>query len=85
MSRPKLTKLELKVMRRLWRGPCSIREILETFRVPQQPAYTTVQTIVYRLEAKNAVGRTRKIGNAHIFKALIARQDIQQHKVQAST
>ena len=47
MSRPKLTKFELKVMQRLWRGPCSIREILETFRGSRRPAYTTVQTIVY--------------------------------------
>lgn len=76
MPRPKLTRLELKVMQRLWAGPCSIREILETFRGSRLPAYTTVQTIVYRLEAKNAVARTRKIGNAHIFKALIARPDM---------
>jgi len=55
------------------------------FLVSQPPAYTTVQTVVYRLEAKNAVKRTRKIGNAHIFKALITREDIQQRKAQAST
>jgi predicted transcriptional regulator len=79
-----LTKFELKVMQRLWRGPCSIREILETFRGSRRPAYTTVQTIVYRLEAKNALKRTRKIGNAHIFKVLVAPQDIQQRKVQSS-
>src|SRR5690349_6629577 len=73
MPRPKLTKLELQVLDVLWRhGKASIREIQEAFPEPR-PAYTTIQTTVYRMEAKKAVRRTRKIGNAHIFEPAIAR------------
>ena len=72
MPQPKLSKLELKIMEALWtKGPRSVREIQESFPAKRRPAYTTVQTIVYRLEAKNAVKRTRKIGNAHIFEAVV--------------
>ena len=75
MSQPKLSRLELKIMEALWtKGPSSVREIQESFPAKRRPAYTTVQTIVYRLEAKNALKRTRKIGNAHIFEPLIARE-----------
>ena len=71
MPSPKLSKLELKIMEALWtKGACSVREIQEHFPAKRRPAYTTVQTIVYRLEAKNAVKRTKKIGNAHIFEAV---------------
>jgi predicted transcriptional regulator len=71
---PKLSKLELKIMEALWsKGPSAVREIQESFPVKGRPAYTTVQTMVYRLEAKNAVKRTKKIGNAHIFEAVISR------------
>jgi BlaI family transcriptional regulator, penicillinase repressor len=70
---PKLSKLELKIMEALWsKGPSAVREIQESFPAKGRPAYTTVQTMVYRLEAKNAVKRTRKIGNAHIFEAVIS-------------
>ena len=70
----KLTKLELKIMEALWNnGSSSIREIQETFPEDERPAYTTVQTTVYRMENKNAVHRTKKIGNAHIFDASISR------------
>jgi BlaI family transcriptional regulator, penicillinase repressor len=73
MALPKLTKLELQVLDALWRyGKASIREIQEAFPEPR-PAYTTIQTTVYRMEAKKAVRRTRKIGNAHIFEPAIAR------------
>ena len=73
MPLPKLSKLELKIMAALWsKGPSAVREIQESFPAKNRPAYTTVQTIVYRLEAKNAVKRTRKIGNAHIFEAVIS-------------
>lgn len=73
MINPKLTKLELHILEILWgRGNASIREIQEAFPDPR-PAYTTVQTTVYRLEGKSAVRRTRKIGNAHIFEPIIAR------------
>lgn len=76
MKSPKLTKLELKIMEALWNnGASSIREIQETFPEKKRPAYTTVQTTVYRLEAKNAVRRAKKISNAHIFEALISRTD----------
>ncbi len=74
MKSPKLSKLELKVMQGLWNnGASSIRAIQETFPENDRPAYTTVPTIVYRLENKKAVHRTKKIGNAHIFDASISR------------
>ena len=74
MPPPKLSKLELRIMETLWEtGGCSIREIQEAFPEPGRPAYTTVQTTVYRLEAKKAVRRAKKISNAHIFEAVISR------------
>src|ERR1700722_20302769 len=74
MATPKLTKLELQIMEALWTlGRSSVREIQETFPESGRPAYTTVQTVVSRLEGKKAVRRTRKIGNAHIFEHVISR------------
>ena len=71
---PKLTKLELRIMEAVWKlGACSVREIQETFPKAHRPAYTTVQTTVYRLEAKNVVRRAKKISNAHIFEATVSR------------
>lgn len=71
---PKLSKLELQIMEALWKnGASSIREIQEAFPEEERPAYTTVQTIVYRLEAKTAVRRVKKISNAHIFEATVSR------------
>ena len=79
MPQPKLSKLELKIMQALWtKGPSSVREIQESFPAKRRPAYTTVQTIVYRLEAKNALKRTKKIGNAHIFEAVISQAAAQR-------
>jgi predicted transcriptional regulator len=76
---PKLSKLELKIMEALWsKGPSAVREIQETFPAKSRPAYTTVQTVVYRLEAKNAVKRTKKIGNAHVFEAVISQAAAQR-------
>jgi len=73
MAKPKLSKLELHILEALWaQGRGSIREILEAFPEPR-PAYTTIQTTVYRLEKKAAVRRARKIGNADIFEPLLAR------------
>src|SRR5436190_23861929 len=73
MKHPKLTKLELQILEALWgRGKAAIREIQEAFPEPR-PAYTTIQTTIYRLEGKKAVRRVRKIGNADIFEPLIAR------------
>lgn len=70
----RFSRLELKVLEALWaRSPLAIREMQETFAAGKRPAYTTVQTIVYRLEAKGAVRRVRKIGNAHVFEAVVAR------------
>ena len=74
MALPKLTKLELQIMEALWsRGASSIREVQEAFPGRGRPAYTTVQTTVYRLEAKGALRRVKKISNAHIFEAVISR------------
>jgi predicted transcriptional regulator len=73
VKKTRLTRLELQVLDALWaHGKASIREIQEAFPHPR-PAYTTVQTVVYRLEGKKAVRRLRKIGNAHIFEATIPR------------
>ena len=75
MALPKLTKLELQIMEALWtRGPCSIREIQESFPAKKRPAYTTVQTMVYRLEVKKALRRVKKIATAFIFEAAVSRE-----------
>ena len=82
MPSPRLTKLELRIMDVLWtRGACSIREIQETFPEKKRPAYSTVQTMVYRLENKKAVRRAKKISNAHIFEAVISRDAAQRKLV----
>ena len=74
MAHPRLSKLELQIMEVLWeRGVVSIREIQEAFPEKERPAYTTIQTTVYRLEAKKAVRRVRKISNAHMFEAVVSR------------
>jgi BlaI family transcriptional regulator, penicillinase repressor len=75
MPSPKLSKLEMRVMEALWKqGPCSVREIHDQFPKKGKPAYTTVQTMVYRLEAKGAVRRSKKISNANIFEATVTRE-----------
>ncbi|HVV47225.1 MAG TPA: BlaI/MecI/CopY family transcriptional regulator [Bryobacteraceae bacterium] len=82
MKLPKLTKLELQIMEVLWtRGPCAIREIQEAFPKKGRPAYTTIQTTVYRLEIKKALHRARKISHAHIFEALITRDQAQRRLI----
>jgi BlaI family transcriptional regulator, penicillinase repressor len=78
MTLPKLTKLELRIMETLWsRGACSIREVQEAFPEAGRPAYTTVQTTVYRLEAKKALRCVKRISNANIFEAAISRGEAQ--------
>jgi BlaI family transcriptional regulator, penicillinase repressor len=73
MPQPKFSKLDLRILEALWaHGKASIREIQEAFPEPR-PAYSTIQTIVYRLEAKGALRRVRKIGNADIFEPLVSR------------
>ena len=80
MARTKFTKLELQILEALWaQGKASIREIQEAFPEPR-PAYTTIQTTVYRLEGKKAVRRVRKISNADIFEAVVAR-DVVRHRL----
>ena len=83
MARPKkLSRLEFQIMEALWtRGECSIREILEAFPAQKRPAYTTVQTTVYRLEAKNIVRRVKKVGNFHIFAAAVSRKAAQRRLI----
>ena len=75
MPLPKLSKLELQIMEALWsRGPCSVREIQESFPAKKRPAYTTVQTTVYRLEVKKALRRVKKVSTANIFEAAVSRE-----------
>jgi BlaI family penicillinase repressor len=82
VSQPRLSKLELQIMDALWSGGArSVREIQEAFPETDRPAYTTVQTMVYRLEAKQAIRRVRKIGNAHIFEAAISRTSAQRRVI----
>ena len=70
----RLSTLELRIMEILWsHGPASVREVQEKFPRTERPAYTTVQTVIYRLEAKRAVRRTKKVGNAHVFEAVLSR------------
>ena len=79
---PRLTKLELRIMDALWtHGASSVREIQEALPDKDRPAYTTVQTMVYRLEAKQAVRRVKKVGNALIFEAQISRDSAQRRLV----
>ena len=82
MAGPKLTKLELKIMDTLWtRGESSIREIQEAFPEKGRPAYTTIQTTMYRMEAKNILRRVRKVGNFHVFAAAISRDAAQRRLI----
>jgi predicted transcriptional regulator len=79
MTETRLSKLEFAIMNVLWeRGECSIRDIQEAFPAKKQPAYTTVQTTVYRMEAKGVVKRMRKVGNFHTFAATVSRASAQR-------
>jgi len=82
MPLPKLTKLELQIMEALWaKGPSSVREIQESFPAKKRPAYTTVQTTVYRLEMKKALRRVKKIATALIFEAAVSREAAQRRLI----
>ena len=82
MPYPRLTKLELQVLEALWqKGACSVREIQETFAESARPAYTTVQTTVYRLERKQVLRCVKRISNANIFEAVISRKDAQRRLI----
>jgi BlaI family transcriptional regulator, penicillinase repressor len=82
VAEPKLSKLEFQIMEALWtQGEASIREIQETFPAKRRPAYTTIQTTVYRMEAKNIVRRVKKVGNFHIFAAAVSRSAAQRRLI----
>ncbi len=82
MALPKLTRLELRIMETLWsKGASSIRELLEAFPEDERLAYTTVQTVVNRLEAKKAIRRVHKVNNAHIFEAMVSRSSAQHRMI----
>ncbi len=81
-AQPKLSKLELQIMETLWaNGTASIREMQEAFPEKKRPAYTTVQTMVYRLEAKKVLRRVKKVGNFHIFEATVSRGAAQRRLI----
>jgi BlaI family transcriptional regulator, penicillinase repressor len=83
VAKTKLSKLEYQIMNVLWsRDESSIREMQEFFPAKRIPAYTTIQTTVYRMEAKNIVRRVKKVGNFHIFAAVISREDAQRDLVE---
>jgi BlaI family transcriptional regulator, penicillinase repressor len=78
----KLTKFELEIMDALWAlGSASVREMVEHLPEKKRPAYTTVQTIVYRLEEKGAVARVKKVGNAHVFAPAVSRKAAQRRLI----
>lgn len=80
MAFPKLGRLELQIMDALWTlGPCTVREVQESLPEPGRPAYTTVLTVVSRLEAKKAVRRVKKVSNAYVFEAAVSRRAAQSH------
>ena len=82
MPNPKLSKLELQIMEALWtHGASSVREVQEHFPEKKRPAYTTVQTMIYRMEAKKVLRRVKKISNAHIFEAAISREAAQNRLI----
>ncbi len=82
MPLPKLSRLEFQIMETLWnKGECSIREIQESFPARTRPAYTTVQTTVNRMEAKDVVERVRKVGNFHVFAPAVSREAAQRRVI----
>jgi predicted transcriptional regulator len=82
VAHPRLSKLELQIMEVLWtHGASSVREVLEHFPAAKRPAYTTVQTMIYRMETKKVLRRARKIGNAHLFEATVSRSSAQRRLI----
>jgi predicted transcriptional regulator len=82
MAHPKLSRLELQIMEKLWtNGNSSIREIQDAFPEKGRPGYTTIQMTIYRMEVKKIVRRAKKVGNFHIFEALVSREAAQQRLV----
>jgi BlaI family penicillinase repressor len=82
MADAKLSRLELQIMEKLWaQGPSSIRQIQESFPEKGRPGYTTIQMTIYRMEVKKIVRRAKKVGNFHVFEALVSREAAQQRLV----
>jgi BlaI family transcriptional regulator, penicillinase repressor len=82
MKIPHISRFELQLLERLWElGPSSVREIRESLPEEHRPAYTTVQTMIYRLEQKEAVRRVKKVGNAHVFEAVLTRLAVRKRIV----
>jgi BlaI family penicillinase repressor len=82
MSGARLTKLEIQIMETLWtKGEASIREMQDAFPAKKRPGYTTVQTMVYRMETKKVIRRVRKVGNFHVFAAAVSRDAAQRRLV----
>lgn len=82
MRNSRVTRFELQLLEKLWElGACSVREIQEALPKEHRPAYTTVQTMIYRLEQKGAVRRVKKIGNAHVFEAVLTRNAVRKRVV----
>jgi BlaI family transcriptional regulator, penicillinase repressor len=79
---PRISAFELQLLEKLWvLGPCSVREVHESLPERDRPAYTTVQTMIYRLEEKGAARRIKKIGNAHIFQAVVTRKAVHRRLI----
>jgi|SRR5579859_2735849 len=82
MKTRRITKFEFQLLEKMWGlGPSSVREIQENLPEEHRPAYTTVQTMIYRLEEKGAVRRVKKVGNAHIFEAVLTRQAVHRRLI----
>ena len=82
MPGARLTKFEIQIIETLWtRGEASIREMQEAFPEKKRPGYTTIQKMVYRMEAKKVVRRVRKVGNFHMFSAVVSRDAAQRRLV----
>jgi BlaI family transcriptional regulator, penicillinase repressor len=82
MAEARLSRLEIQIMETLWkRGEASIREMQDAFPEKKRPGYTTVQTMVYRMEVKKVVRRVRKVGNFHLFEAAVTRDAVQRRLV----
>jgi BlaI family penicillinase repressor len=81
VAEARLSRLEFQIMETLWKGDSSIREIQESFPAKRRPAYTTIQTTVYRMETKGVVRRARKVGNFHVFAASISRDAAQRRLI----
>jgi BlaI family transcriptional regulator, penicillinase repressor len=82
MAEPRISRFELQLLEKLWDlGPCSVREVQEGLPEKDRPAYTTVQTMIYRLEEKGAVKRVKKIGNAHLFQAVLTRKAVHRRLI----